>query len=272
MSFEKNKNDIAGKFAQYRIISDQTNAAYKIPFKNNFIFLKIYGPKYPRLKYELRKLLSDIGFRQPVEYMSPEKRRTYEAAILAHWKANGYDVPDLIENPFDDLSGFSVLATTFIDGVTLRHVLKSSVMTDEDKANKIAAVFTEMAARHQWAFLNNDNKLFHVDANTRNIIFANTAIYHVDFEMGRPWEPVLVCATREVLKLLVSIAEDVELFNKEIVFSLFKEHYRRDDVYLKIVESVKERPFQFVHLYNDKRKKMREPHKVTLYEVVHHLS
>lgn len=263
---------MVSKFEQYRITSDQTNAAYKIPVGNDFIFLKLYGPKFPRVKYELRKLLDAVGFRQPVEYTSPEKRRTYEATILSHWKVNGYDVPDVIQNPFDELSGFTVLTTNFINGPTLRHVLKSPVMTVEEKTKKLTALFIEVAARHHRAFLNNDNKLFHIDANTRNIIFTPTEIYHVDFEMGRPWEPVLVCATREVLKLLVSIAEDVESSAREIVFRLFKEHYRCDDVYMKIVESVKDRPFQFVHLYNDKRKKLRVPHKVTLYDVVRYLS
>jgi tRNA A-37 threonylcarbamoyl transferase component Bud32 len=272
MSFEKNNTVIIGKLAQYRITSDQTNAAYKIPVENDFIFLKIYGPKYPRLKYEIRKLLGNIGFRQAVEYASPEARRTYEATILSHWKANGYDVPDIIKNPFDELSGFPVLTTTFIDGLTLRQVLKTSAMTDEEKAKKLAVLFTEVAARHHQAILNNDNRLFHVDANTRNIIFAHTAIYHVDFEMGRPWEPVLVCAAREVLKLLTSIAEDVESSSRGMVFRLFKEHYGRDDVHLHIVKGVKERPFQAVHRFNNSRKKLRDSHKITLYDIVQYLS
>jgi len=271
MSFENNNTGIIGKLEKYRIKSDQTNAAYKIPVENDFIFLKIYGPKYPRLKYEIRKLLGNIGIRQPVEYASPEKRRTYEATILSHWKANGYDVPDIIKNPFDELSGFPVLTTTFIDGLTLRQVLKSSVMAGEEKAKKLAALFTEVAARHQRAFLNNDNRLFHIDANTRNIIFAHTAIYHVDFEMGRPWEPVMVCAAREVLKLLVSIAEDVESSIRGMVFRLFKEQYGRDDVCLNIMKSVKERPFQAVHRFNNRRKKLQDPNKITLYDVVQYL-
>lgn len=272
MSFENNNTGIIGKLEQYRITSDQTNAAYKIPVENDFIFLKIYGPKYPRLKYEIRKLLGNIGFRQPVEYASPEARRTYEVTILSHWKDNGYDVPDIIKNPFDELLGFPVLTTTFIDGLTLRQVLKTSAMTDEEKVKKLAALFTEVAARHQRAFLNNDNRLFHIDANTRNIIFAHTAIYHVDFEMGRPWEPVVACAAREVLKLLVCLAEEVDLSFREFMFKLFKECYKRDDVYSYINYSTIGRSLQFLHRYNNKRNKKKNPQKVTLYEIFHYLS
>lgn len=272
MFLKKDKNDIINKFAEYRINSDQTNAAYKIPVKNDFVFLKIYGSKYPRLKYELRKLLAHIGFRQPVEYRPPEKRRDHEVAILCHWSANGYAVPHIVNNPFHELLGFPVLTTTFIEGLTLRQVLKSSFMVSKEKAENLAALFAGVAARHHQGFASNDNRLFHIDANTRNIIFAKKAVYHVDFEMGRPWEPVPVCATREVLKLLVSIAEDTELSARETVFRLFKKYYAQDDVYMNIVKSVKGRPFQAIHRYNSRRKKQQDSNKITLYEVLQYLS
>lgn len=271
MSFKKNSNEVLRRIEKYRILSVHTNAAYKIPLENQFIFLKIYGHKHPRLKYEIRKFLGYVGLRQPVEYSSPMKRKAFEEEILKHWRANGYNVPSIIDNPLHELYIFPILTTKFIDGITLRELIRKETIGPREKEEKLGVLFCEVADRHHRAFLNNDNRLFHIDANTRNIIFADKAIYHVDFEMGRPWESVMACASREVLKLLVSIAEDMQPSSRKSMFQIFKDCYKKDDVYQFISKGIVQRPFQRIHRFRNTKKKRKNPESVTLYDILHYL-
>lgn len=259
------------RIQKYRISSVHTSAAYKIPLGNQFIFLKFYGHKYPRLNYEVRKFVRHIGLRQPIEYCSPIKRKVFEEEILQHWKVNGYNVPSIIDSPLPELLGFPILTTKFIDGMTLRELIREDDIDPKEKEKKLGSLFCEVSNRHQRALLNNDNKLFHIDSNTRNIIFAQEAIYHVDFEMGRQWESALACASREVLKLLVSIAEEVHPSFKNTMFEIFKDCYRIKEVYQFVNKGIVKRPFQRIHRLRDMKKKRKNPEKITLYDVVNYL-
>jgi len=271
MCFKKNRNEVLGRIEKYRILSVHTNAAYKIPLENQFIFLKIYSHKHPRLNYEIRKFLGCVGLRQPVEYSSPTKRKAFEEETLKHWAVNGCNVPAIVDNPLPELYMFPILTTKFIDGITLRELICKKAIGAREKEEKLGILFCEVANRHHKAFLNNDNRLFHIDANTRNIIFADKAIYHVDFEMGRPWESVMACASREVLKLLVSIAEDMQPSLRKSAFQIFKDCYKKDDVYQFIRKGIIQRPFQRIHQFRNMRKKKKNPESVTLYDILHYL-
>ena len=268
--FLKKYHDELMKLEPYRIKTAHSNAAYKIPLQGQFIFLKIYGCKHPRFRYEMRRLLSRIGIRQPIEYTSPQRRKVFEEDILRHWSAHGFKVPAIITNPYSELAHFS-LATKFIHGITLREIVQDKTAGWYKKEETIAELFREVNRRHQKAFILNDNKLFHIDANTRNIIFENEIIYHVDFEMGRPWEPSIKCASREILKMLVCVTEDAPASMREPIINLFKKYYSDKAVYNFIKNSILKRPFQALHRVKDRKKKMRNPAKVTLYDILHYL-
>lgn len=262
------------RFGKYRIAATHSNAAFKIPFEGSQLFFKVYGPKYPRIPYELRKLLNIMGVRQPVEYRSPRKRKIFEEETLNHWRDCGYPVPAVRDNPFakNEFGGLSILTTDFIKGVTLREMIHDETIDWPAKGEKLQALFREVSRRHTHAFELGDVRLFHVDANSRNIIFAGDSIYHCDFEMGRPWEPPVACATREILKMLVSVADDAESEKKKAIFDLFKSCYRNEKVYEAIKKGITGRPFQRLHLYRDRRKKKREPYRTTLYDILRYFS
>jgi len=256
---------------RYRISSLHSNACYKIPSHGSFVFLKVYRPKRPAATYAVRRFLGGMGFRQPVEYTSPGERRAFEEKTLRHWKAHGFTVPDIVDNPLKELGGIPVLATRFIEGLTLREMARNSSRSVEDRSGELRALFTEVAARHGSAFAAADPLLFHIDANTRNILFAENAVYHVDFEMGRPWEPPVLSATREVLKLLVTLAEDLDPESRAPVMKIFRDCYHHDEVFQRIRTGVIDRPFQSFHRFSNERKKKRNPHKVTLYDLMEYL-
>lgn len=259
------------KFEQYKIEAQQTNAVYKVPFKDSYVFLKVYQHKHPRLRYEIRKFLDQAGFSQPVEYSAPRRRKTFEEQTIQSWIEYGYHVPCVIKNPFPGLDALPILVTEFIEGTTLQEVIKDKSAGWSGKGEKLEIVFREVNARHTTALARKDNRLFHIDANTRNIMFVDEMVYHVDFEMGRTWEPSVKCASREILKMLVCTAEDAMPEERPFVFELFREHYGIMEVYEAIRRSILGRLFQSVHRRNDRKKKKKNPGRVTLYDVLDYL-
>ena len=268
MFSRSSRGDVKNRFEEYRIRSVHTNAAYKVPFSGEFVFLKIYGHKYPRMPYEIRRFLNGLGIRQPVEYTSPYRRRDFEKVVLQHWRLRGYNVPVIIDNPFHELSDFPVLTTRYIEGITIREFIQADNVSVAEKEEKTAFLFRDINTRHHIALRSGDNRLFHIDANTRNIILADNTIFHCDFEMGRPWESPVECASREVLKLLVSLAEDMGPSFMEGLLTTFKDIYKEKAVYACIEKGVSGRPFQAAHSYINRRKKERNPGKVTLYDIL----
>lgn len=253
---------------KYRIPSVHTNAAYKIPYQGHYVFLKIYVPKEPRMSYEMRKFLDGMGVRQPVEYRSPEGRRNFEMDVLQRWRAGGYHVPAVLVNPFPEFSGFPVLTTEYIDGVTIRDFLQTAGTSISEQETQIELIFHDTAKRHRAALQSGDTLLFHIDANTRNILLAKGEIFHCDFEMGRPWESPVQCATREVLKMLVSLTEDAGPASVENICRIFKNVYQEQPVYACIEKGIAGRPFQAFHRYQDRKKKEKDPGRVTLYDIL----
>lgn len=271
--FSRNsRRDLQKEFERYRIRSAHANAAYKIPVGDAHIFMKMYGPKEPRIDYEFRRTLHSLGVRQPVEYRSPTRRRDFEEGILRYWEERGYRVPVIIENPFPEFSHLPILTTRYVEGMTVRDFVRAEEFGTAEKREQLAALFRDTGERHRIALSSGDNRLLHIDANTRNIILTTDALYHCDFEMGRPWESPAQCASREALKLLVSVIEDMGTSCAEFVCRTFREVYEEEAVYDCIEKGITGRPFQGIHRSNDRRKKEKDPGKVTLYDILRFLS
>jgi hypothetical protein len=274
MSSRNNPRTFLESLAPYRLPSVHSNLAYRVPLGNRWIFLKIYGPKKPRSKYEIRRILGRMGMRQPVEYQSPGQRKSFEEETLRRWKEKGYAVPELLASPFPELSRLPHLSTTFLEGCTLRERLTGNRISVEDKKSLLSSLFNETARRHGQAITENDRWLFHIDANTRNIIYRRDPdlIYHVDFEMGRRWECTIDCAAREILKLLITAAEDMKPEERTVLYQAFQSAYPHEEVYRFIRKSVCGRYFQGIHRWKDRRKKEKNSRRVTVYDILDHIS
>jgi hypothetical protein len=273
MSSRNNPPTFLESLAPYRLPSVHSNPAYRVPLENRWIFLKIYGPKKPRWKYEIRRLLGRMGLRQPVEYQSPGQRKSFEEETLRRWKEKGYAVPEILASPFPELSALPHLSTTFLEGCTLGERLTSGRISVEEKRNLLSYLFEETARRHGQAITENDRWLFHIDANTRNILYDmdHDRFYHVDFEMGRHWESTIACAAREILKLLTTAAEDMKPTERTILYQAFQSAYPHEEVYRFLRENVYGRPFQGIHRWKDRRKKEKNPRRVTVYDILDHI-
>jgi len=259
------RSEFLSRLAPYSLKSVHSNKAYRIPLDGSSVFLKVYGPKKPRFIYEIRCLVNRMGLRQPIEYLSPRKRKAFEEACLKHWREKGFLVPVVLASPFPEYKEIPHLSTKFVEGTTLKVVLKQGYVSSRDVLGNF---FEEISKRHQRALRTQDHYLFHVDANTQNILLVENQFYHVDFEMGRPWEKPRESACRELSKLLISIGEDVEPEERNFVYALFKKCYGNSDLLDRLDRSVNGRPFQKLHRWRNEKKKRINPRCVTLYDLV----
>lgn len=243
------------------------NTSHAIPLGNERVVLKIYGAKKPRSTYAVRLFLCRMGIRQPIEYQSPRERQAFEMTVLEHWKRNGYAVPDILPSPFTEYTRMPHLVTRWISGEALQNILCKSTGFSSWKGT-LEQLFLETESRHRQALAIGDEKLCHIDANARNIIVSDDRIYHVDFEMGRPWEPAETWACREVLKLLISICEAISTEERPDALALFRQTYHLETVLNDIRKSIIARPFQGFHRWRNQRKKAKAPGRVTLYELL----
>ncbi|MGB5219286.1 MAG: hypothetical protein WBN66_13430 [Smithella sp.] len=259
------ESDFLSRLAPYSLQSVHSNDAYRIPFNDQFVFMKVYGPKKPRLSYKIRMMLNRTGIRQPIEYLSPRQRKACEESYLKHWRKNGFCVPDVLASPFPEYEDIPHLTTTFVEGITLRMILRRGFSSSQDT---LAHFFEDIAKRHALALETKDNALFHIDSNTQNILLVQNQFYHVDFEMGRPWETPMESACREVSKLLISIGEDLKPEERNHAYALFKKCYNNNDVLDFLDRSVNRRLFQKLHRWRNEKKKIKNPRRVTLYDIM----
>lgn len=265
MPSRNRERDFRNRLAPYALKSVHSNEAFRIPCNDQFVFVKVYGPKKPRFAYEIRNMLNRIGIRQPIEYLSPRKRKYWEEIYLRHWHEQGFYVPDVLASPFPEYEDIPHLSTAFVEGVTLKVILKQGYSASRDI---LGIFFEDISKRHQQALRYLDHVLFHVDANTQNILLVKDQFYHVDFEMGRPWEQPVESACRELSKLLVSMGEDLHPEERTLAYALFKKCYRDKDLLDRLDKSVNGRPFQKLHRWRNEKKKRKNPRRVTLYDLV----
>jgi tRNA A-37 threonylcarbamoyl transferase component Bud32 len=186
---------------------------------------------------------------------------------LRHWQHLGYPVPTVFDTASDDPSPVPTLITSFVEGPTLRDVLRDADSAPLSGPDAVTQLYSDMAARHRDALDADDSLLFHVDANTRNIIVADGKLFHVDFEMGRPWEDCLTLAVREAMKSLVSIQEDLPEQSRAWVVKVFVESYGLEAVRGEIKSRVLGRPWQALHRRRAERKKAARPGSVSTFDI-----
>jgi tRNA A-37 threonylcarbamoyl transferase component Bud32 len=126
----------------------------------------------------------------------------------------------------------TALYLSVIKGQTLSSIFAESIDFDI-----VVKLFSDLNYRHTLAFKHNEPRLCHIDANLRNIMYCNHKIFHIDFEMGREYEPVNLWAQREVSKLLISLLKHIPSEYRVEVLDLFFEQYRLKDVVISLIAS-----------------------------------
>lgn len=232
------------------------------------VLIKQYRPKplnAKMIKYRLAKL---FGKAIPIEYLPPAARRDFEKTCLALWRKRGFRVPAEMPVPVDFNDGSTpCLGIAHLDGERLDACLSHAADSDAQRLALLTAIFREMRKRHCLAIFEKEHRLIHYDANIRNVIIQNGQPFHIDFEMGHLEEDIDRSAGREVLKLSLQAANLLGRDRVTAIAGVMIADYGIIHILQRIVKEIHGAPFQALHRFRDRRRKLKRPGLVTKYDL-----
>lgn len=229
--------------------------------------IKQYLPKPWTAKMAKYTLLRKLGFQVPVEYRPPSQRREFERQCLRLWREKGFEVPGERPLPATLDSDRPAIALEWVQGTRLDHLLGEIPCDETDKLDVIGNVYSEMRARHCMAIFENEHRLVHYDANSRNLIIRNGRPVHIDFEMGHLTESIDYSAAREVLKLTLQLATRSGGNWFDAVIDLLVSKYAIRHILHRIIDDIYRRKLLRYHLKKDQRRKRKRPGLITKIDV-----
>jgi tRNA A-37 threonylcarbamoyl transferase component Bud32 len=197
-----------------------------------------------------------------------DQRRELEARKLAHWRREGFTVPELIELSIPGVSD-PYLVMEFISGTSLKHFLRSRETAVEEQLATLSELFQTNHRRHMLVRSRRDLLLIHTDPNTDNLILRSGKQYFLDFEHSS-----------RITEVSLAIANEVGTFVRRAIRDLGGEHcravierllsaYRNDaEIFDRVEALTLDRPFQPLHRLKDRWKRLRNARVVTRYDVV----
>jgi len=231
----------------------------------NLVPVKTFRPTANKLFYfyqDGRRLLlkSYVGKRA-------QERYEQERYLLGKWARHNFPAPSFYDI---DIEGAAkpFLVIDYIAGVSLREYLVSSDNPVEKKITRLEEIFSSNRNRHSLAFRENDPDLVLFDANTGNIIIADSGHFHIDFEAPAKKGNLVNLISKEIAKFCRWACRDMGRDNMPIIIKKLTDVYADSPEFLKrIVELTNNSPLQFVHRLRDKRKKRKNPLEVTKYDI-----
>lgn len=203
------------------------------------IIIKHHLPKKRRFSFYKYRALRLIGYPIPYELRSETARCAHEREIYAHWCANGYRVPRLIDDPSIILPGPNdrCIILEYIDGEDLHVLLTDRNVDSARRLGLIESLFAESNRRHAQVFAKQDRKLIKYDANLRNIVVLGDALFHIDFECGRIAETLQRGAAREISRYAVDAVKAMGHEFDHAIVNLLKREYSHTDVLRRVIAS-----------------------------------
>jgi tRNA A-37 threonylcarbamoyl transferase component Bud32 len=185
-----------------------------------------------------------------------------------HWKAAGFDVPDIVEMNVPGLDE-PYIVTGYVEGPSLHEYLSQDGPSTEEKLKVVARVFEELSRRHGQAIGERDRKLIHHDPSSGNIICCGEKLSFVDFESPPKSRcTVSESASIELATLCRWIVRDLGPKFLEQTLKLMVTAYKEREPLLNLViKRTTARPFQFYHRWKNQRFKKLYPNEVTKYDV-----
>ncbi len=172
---------------------------------------KTHYKKNPYFKSLTREIIN-IFFEQPIEYQQAYKRALFESECLLVWNKHNLLAPKLIK------LRHQTIEMSRVDGINI-----SSLTNHTELLEIIPKIYDNLIQRHSLSTIHNQKLLIHIDSNLNNILIdKNNDIIHLDFEMGRFNEPIVLWKSRELSKLLTSLINHVgeKMFIKTINYLL----------------------------------------------------
>ena len=231
------------------------------------LVLKQYLPKPWTAKMIKYAVLRTLGFQVPVEYRPPSHRRAFECQCLELWRQKGFEVPAEQVLPETYVSQRPTVGLEWVQGTRLDRLLGDARCGETEQLAVIGNVYSEMRTRHCVAIFENEHRLIHYDANSRNLIIRGAKPVHIDFEMGHLNEPIDNSAAREVLKISLQLANQSGLKRFDAVIDLLVANYGIRHILHRIIDDIYRQKFLWYHLKKDQRRKIKKPGLITKVDV-----
>lgn len=221
-------------------------------------------------------LLEEEGRRWLVKNYRGERaaqRRDLEARRLILWAKHGFRVPKLEDRTVEELQTEPHVVMEFIEGPTLQEALKDPHQTKDHRLNRLQRVLAENRRRHELVQQLHEPALLHHDPNTSNLLcLPDGSCCFIDFEAeAEGWQDEFVAI--EIAKLFRWAARDLGRPDIDAVGALVVEAYAgRKEWLTAIVQRTVKRPLQFLHRWQDERRKKKAPGDVTKYDVADSLA
>jgi len=160
---------------------DGTHQVLRVQYEGNPIVLKCYGLKVTRLSAVLRQ----HGVRLLIgkSAYTAKRRCKTEREVLALWRREGFDVPELLAPAFLSKISQPCLAMAWIPGQTLAAVFRGNETPLERKQELLARFAQEMYKRHERALALREPRLMYEHPTFTHIIASGDRLVHYDFEI-----------------------------------------------------------------------------------------
>lgn len=204
---------------------------------------------------------------------SGPEREDRERHMIHSWEKEGFEVPRIYDIEIPDLTK-PYLVTDLVKGVSLREYLAGDTQPASMKMEVLTKLFTELRRRHELAIAKNDPRFIHPDASTGNILCTRSGFCFIDFEAEpRRRDSVMEAAGIEVATLCRWIVRDLGAGHLSEVLTRVQAAYEGREHLLDLAAGrTMNRPFQFYHRWQDRRRKQQNPGEVTKYDIARALT
>lgn len=200
-----------------------------------------------------------------------ELRKQAESKRITIWEKHGLPVPRVYDANINFKPNTPYLVIEFINGKTLKELLKDPCYSIEKKLSILSLIFKANAHRHRVATQHCDSRLIHHDLNSGNLIVNANKFTFIDFEGSfsktNSINDIQDKVAIEVAKLIRWAAMDMGKRNLKKILEAMIIAYKDTNTPEIIINRIHNRPFQFIHRWKDKQKKSKHPHEVTKYDI-----
>lgn len=198
----------------------------------------------------------------------PRERLACEKLSLSLWAETGFNVPAVSTLEIPELRGTDYLVIEFLNGPTLQDLLKDAAVGLDEKWELLSHILTDNCRRQCRAIAQREPRLLHPDPNSSNIICVGREYYFIDFETTVPADHLEDAAAVETAKFLRWTARDLGIVRlDELARRAAVAYDDNPDTLRRIISRTCDRPFQWFHRWQDRRRKQRHPFEVTKYDI-----
>lgn len=197
-----------------------------------------------------------------------QQRRDCEEQTLRVWAKAGFKVPKPVAIDIPELRGSCYLAVEYLNGPTLQEHLQDAATPFGKKMELLSRILHDNYRRQALAVRQGEVRLLHPDPNSSNVICLGPDYYFIDFETIVATGDLEEAAAIETAKFCRWTARDLGMVHlPELARQIVQAYQDQLSTLRRIVSRTCGRPFQFIHRWQDRRRKCRNPREVTKYDI-----